>query len=341
MDASQVSMWLPQGFADKVQADPWRGKFCFFDATQRGDMYHIRAWQVLGKGNADEAGTGGSTWHPPTIICNYVPKGERKSNEATVDYITEIIPKATWTFITRWSWEELTNPKLQDTRHRPTKYDSDYPCDTSSLVLSSMNKKKSFGPSECTDGIKESGNRDRSPRVRLPQNRKKQFNIIIENMMKVDVSSNGELESKLDHSYETVFPPRDAGGRKRAVILWRDTAVAGGPYPELNTGAESAKQMTGILKSLGLDVCFIDVAKADLPSKALEGAHCTKTPYFKDTVLESTLWPPESSGRDREAFWVKRAYKEGWFNLVVGLRSGALDSMTFLGIPTVSIVSDR
>lgn len=339
-------MWLPQGFADRVQATPWSGKFCFFDATQRGDMYHIRAWQVLKQGIAKEAGAVGSPWHPPTIICNYVPKGESKSNEATVDYITEIIPKDTWTFVTRWSWDELTNPQLQDHRHRPTKYDSDYPGDKSTLVQSSMDKSKSIGPSECTDGIKPSGQTDRPGR--LPPNRKKQFNIVIENMVKVNLTSNAALESQLDRSYETVFPPRKAG-RKLAVILWRDTLASGGPYPELNTGAESAKQLVDTLDSLGLDACFIDVAKSALPSKVLQKAHCGRNPYFKEAVLESNLWPPQSSARDREACWIQRAYKpeEGkeskdrWFDLVIGLRSGALDSMTFLGIPTVSIVSGR
>lgn len=343
MPDSQVSMWLPRGFYDKVQASPWSGKFCFFDATQRGDMYHIRAWQVLEKGKAAEAKTGGRPWHPPTIICNYVPKEESKSNEATVDYITEIIPKETWTFVTRWSWAELTNPKHQDPRHRPTKYDGDYPCDTGTLGRSSMNSEKSIGPSECTDGIKASGRVDRE----TPQHptRKKQFNIIPEKMVKVDVSRNQALLDQLNRSYETIFLPKKPGARKRAVILWRDTLASGGPYPELNTGADSAKQLVDTLDSLGLDACFIDVARTALPPKVLEKAHCSKTPYFKEAVLESNLWP-ESTARDREACWVKRAYKpeegkEGWFDLVVGLRSGALDSMTFLGIPTVSIVSGR
>lgn len=330
-------MWLPRGFVDKVQARPWNGKFCFFDATQRGDMYHIRAWQVLQKGKADEAGAGGSTWHPPTIIYNYVPKGESISNEATVDYITEIIPKETWTFITRWSWDKLTDPNRQDPRHQSTKYDSDYPCDTRTLDRSSMDSKLSIGPSECTDGIQGSSNLDRQSKQ--PPQRKKQFNIIPENMVKVNLNSNEALLRQLDRSYETHFPVKKTGDRKRAVILWRDTLASGGPYPELNTGAESAKQLVVMLKSLGLDACFIDVAKAAMPSKVLEGAHCGATPYFKDAVLESNLWP-QSTARDREACWVKRAYKEGWFHLVVGLRSGALDNMTFLGIPTVSIVSD-
>lgn len=272
---------------------------------------------------------------PPTIICNYVPKGERRSNEATVDYITEIIPKETWTFVTRWSWEELTDPKRHDSRHQPTKYDSNYPCDTSILDESSMNIKLSIGPSECTDGIQTSG------QLKQPLNRGKQFNMIPQNMVKVDVNSNVALLRQLDRSYETIFPNKKTRGRKLAVILWRDTLASGGPYPELNTGAESARQLVDMLASFPLDVCFIDVAKAAMPPKVLEKAHCGKTPYFKDAVLESDLWPPESTARDREACWVKRAYQEGWFNLVVGLRSGALDNMTFLGIPTVSIVSGR
>lgn len=328
-------MWLPRGFVDKVQ--PWSGKFCFFDATQRGDMYHIRAWQVLEKGKADEAIPVGSTWHPPTIICNYVPKGESRSNEATVDYITEIIPKDTWTFVTRWSWDELTDPKRHDSRHQPTKYDSVYPCDTSTLDQSSMDSKLSIGPSECTDGIQASGQVDRR---KQPPNLRKQFNIIPQNMVNVDVNSNEALLHQLDRSYETVFPNKNTRDRKLAVILWRDTLASGGPYPELNTGAESARQLVDILASLPLDVCFIDVARAAMTPKVLEKAHCGKTPYFKDAVLESSSWP-ESTARDREACWVKRAYKEGWFDLVVGLRSGALDNMTFLGIPTVSIVSGR
>lgn len=328
MDPSQVSMWLPRGFSNEVQSSPWRGKYCFFDATQRGDMYHIRAWQALQKGKVD-----GGAWHPPAIIYNYVPTtiGDKKSNETTVDYITEIIPQETWKFVTRWSWEELTRRSAKVPTPETTKYDRGSSRDDSILEWVSINS-KSIGPSECTEAIRASADNQRS-------HQKKEFTIIPENMVNVKVD-NRELLDQLDDSYKSCLPDKGIRRSKVAVILWRDTLASGGPYPELNTGAESAKQLISMLKSFGLHVAFIDVAAKDMRGVLESGVHCGETPYYMNAVLKSNLWP-ESSGRDREAFWVKRAYEKERFDLVVGLRSGALDNMTFLGIPTVSIVSVR
>lgn len=336
MNTSKDSMWLPRGFAGEVQADPWNGKYCFFDATQRGDMYHIRAWQTLQKGKA----VVGGAWHPPTIIYNYIPAGEKNSNETTVEYITEIIPQGTWKFVTRWSWEKLTDDKAGTPTHEATKYD-DGSRDNSTLEWAGIGNKLSIGPSECTDGIRDSADRQRTDKKE-----KKEFTIIPENMVKVNPDSK-ELLNQLDLSYKTSLPEKATPDRKVAIILWRDTLASGGPYPELNTGARSANQLITMLKSFGIDVAFIDVAKTAL-EKAMKdvgevlepGVHCGETPYFAHAVLKSNLWP-QSAARDREAFWVKRAYDQKRFDLVVGLRSGALDNMTFLGIPTVSIVSVR
>lgn len=323
-------MWLPRGFVGEVQAAPWKGKYCFFDATQRGDMYHIRAWQTLQKGKAG----GGDAWHPPTIIYNYIPTTtkEQKSNESTVEYITEIIPQGTWKFVTRWSWKELTGDSVEAPTQETTKYDHGALGNNSTFERASMNNKLSIGPSECTEDIRDSADSQRP-------NQKKEFTIIPENMVKVNPDSR-ELLDQLDLSYKTFLPDKATRGRKVAVILWRDTLASGGPYPELNTGAESARQLITMLNSFDFDIAFIDVAAEEMRDVLEPGECCGETPYYTLPVLNSNLWP-ESAVRDRQAFWVKRAYDQERFDLVVGLRSGALDNMTFLGIPTVSIVSVR
>ncbi|KAJ8607503.1 hypothetical protein MRB53_040275 [Persea americana] len=327
-------VWLPDDFAGKVNAFESKEKnniYGFFDATQRGDMYHIRAWQILQKiRNPDNA-----AWHPPTIIHGYKPrKPETKGdNETVVEYITELIPPGTPLFVTTWSWADMTNeaqkPAVTDAKYNSHPISADKI--TWTLARQRQNPsedKKAHGPSECTEDLQVWAARN-SPTTLAPD--------LLKNMVKLceaDFAEHPTLLHDLDQALPSYFPVTQPK-KPVALILWRNTSIAGGPYPELNTGIDSARQIIGILNNLNIIPAFIDVSEAEVATIRGLGAHCSDHPYFK----YSTAGWPTSSVRDHEAFWMQRAFAKNHFQMAIGARSGALDLLTFLGVPTVSLVS--
>lgn len=131
----------------------------------------------------------------------------------------------------------------------------------------------------------------------------------------------------------TIFPPLPKSGDTRkpvALILWRNAATSGGPYPELNTGVESLAQMSAILTNLGITPAVVDVGNGDERAK-IKAIHppimCSDKAYYKADSLKPDVWtqPKPHSSRDVEAYFIQQAYQQGYFHCAIGMRSGALD----------------
>lgn len=328
-------MWAPRDFASAVENFQSKDKnnfYGFFDATQRGDMYHVRAWQILQQiRNKDNA-----AWHPPTIIHGYRARKpeSRGDNETVVEYIKELIPAGTPLFVTTWSWTDMITEA-----HKPVVTDATYngqPIHTDDIIwtaarerLNPSNDKKAQGPSECTDDIQSWAAKNAQP----PE--KSLAPDLFEYMVKLSAEDfQPAILHALDQALPSYFPPVTQPRKPVALVLWRNTLIAGGPYPELNTGAESARQTIAILNGINIVPAFIDVSEVEVGTIRSFGAHCSDHPYFKYSTAD---WPT-SSTRDREAFWVQRAFALKHFDMAIGARSGALDLLTFLGVPTVSFV---
>jgi hypothetical protein len=125
------------------------------------------------------------------------------------------------------------------------------------------------------------------------------------------------------------------------LFLYRDTGTsdAMGVYPELDTG-NAIKEIRDIVDKfpkhgndkLQIISCGLKVAPQNASSPKGElgigeyWKHIPKLPHGE-----------KSSARDVEAYFLDWSYKQGYYRMASGFRSGALDLFTFMGIPSVSI----
>jgi hypothetical protein len=115
--------------------------------------------------------------------------------------------------------------------------------------------------------------------------------------------------------------------QKTVLILFRDTGSLGGAYPELDSG-DAIKDFVFFVSSLAMTPMLAGNPKLDSKFPSIGEYWLLLTPLVKDTELPK---------RDVEAYFMKWAHQKGYFDMVLGFRSGVLDSFTFLGIPTVSV----
>lgn len=118
--------------------------------------------------------------------------------------------------------------------------------------------------------------------------------------------------------------------QKTILVLHRDSGKEkDGPYPEYDTG-EALAQITSIIagqKSEKGTIKLFPVVSGKVVSTLSNIGE-----YW--THLRTV---PGVTKRDIEAYFLKWAYEQGWYHMVVGFRSGGLDLFTLMGIPTLSI----
>ncbi|KAJ6103554.1 hypothetical protein N7486_003776 [Penicillium sp. IBT 16267x] len=101
--------------------------------------------------------------------------------------------------------------------------------------------------------------------------------------------------------------PKPNSEQRTILVLHRDSGKGkDGPYPEYDTGE-----------------ALVQIVIVSTPNI---GQYWTRL----GTVHGVTK-------RDVEAYFLKWAYEQGWYHMVVGFRSGGLDLFTLMGIPTLSI----
>ncbi|KAJ5536684.1 hypothetical protein N7513_009870 [Penicillium frequentans] len=123
--------------------------------------------------------------------------------------------------------------------------------------------------------------------------------------------------------------PKPNSDQRTILVLHRDSGRGKeGPYPEYDTG-EALAQIVSIIaaqKSSKGTMALFPVTSGQVVSTPNIGQYWTRL----GTVHGVTK-------RDIEAYFLKWAYEQGWYHMVVGFRSGGLDLFTLMGIPTLSI----
>ncbi|KAJ5785868.1 uncharacterized protein N7503_011080 [Penicillium pulvis] len=133
--------------------------------------------------------------------------------------------------------------------------------------------------------------------------------------------------------------PKPNSDQRTILVLHRDSGKGkDGPYPEYDTGEALAQIIFFFSSSLPnitlrtILYCFhflshiFPVTSGQVVSTPNIGQYWTRL----GTVHGVTK-------RDIEAYFLKWAYEQGWYHMVVGFRSGGLDLFTLMGIPTISI----
>jgi hypothetical protein len=140
----------------------------------------------------------------------------------------------------------------------------------------------------------------------------------------------------LGKSFSELAPqifPKLKGGTKHVLILHRDTGAGGGAYPELDSG-DAIDDFAHLVDKVSTEETPL--------SPLLVGNKPTKDDKFpsigqywlrlKDLVDHTKL--PK---REIEAYFMKWAFANNYFHMVLGFRSGMLDFYTLIGVPTVSV----
>ncbi|KAL1966241.1 hypothetical protein VTN77DRAFT_4793 [Rasamsonia byssochlamydoides] len=261
----------------------------------------------------------------PHPICIYdYDTSDKKKTDDCVDYLTRIARrKDQGIFVVPWGRDTLTGETvpasvdgcklnlrpLNDTDNPPAHY------------LQSRKNLQYIGEGQATMNIYKSCN--------------DKINTIPSAMA---IISNPTMEGQLKASFASKDPfAKLALPKPTILVLYRDTGKLGGAYPELDSDTQG----------------IIDIAEAiaKLPKgendTSLSVVLCGNSDAIKDT--KGNVYPSigpywlnlptdtQEPKRDVEAYFLKWAYETGYFQMVVGFRSGVLDLFTFLGIPTVSI----
>lgn len=132
-----------------------------------------------------------------------------------------------------------------------------------------------------------------------------------------------------------IFPKLEEGERG-ALVMFRDTGANGGPYPELDSG-KAIEQLAKLVKDQGFTPVICGKPQIfEYFGEWNEKPHTIKEYYNElHDIKSNAKVKSKASERDIDALFMKQAFEDGKFKLVLGFRSGALD--LFIGIPTVSI----
>lgn len=123
---------------------------------------------------------------------------------------------------------------------------------------------------------------------------------------------------------------------RHVLVLHRDTGCTdpNGAYPELDTGAALSQLVTMInaQKDFSTTISLKAITAGGPAGPNSIGQYWTKLAPVVATFRRHNV-----TKRDIEADFLLWAHNQGYFSMAVGFRSGALDLLTFMGIPTLSI----
>ncbi|KAI2620968.1 hypothetical protein GGS26DRAFT_570043 [Hypomontagnella submonticulosa] len=324
---SNIRIWLPQNFIEGSA-----GIVYMMNAAHRGDMYHMRASMALYP-PADEAAdkdVDKATYKPFGVVLHSYKKGP---TDQLVDYITQLaLAQGRKVFTTEWDYEILRGIKLNV-------FADNEGCvpgcklDGQRIKATEFNQSKinveSVSESGCTRFIKRRVDQD--PR---------RLNDLPGKMAQLTPEQATSLEGRFRELSPFRLLHKKTENTQNVLLLHRDSGMKfRGAYPELDSGAAlwdlatMMEQISGeyMPKDVGkkLNVIFCGASAEQLNDRANSiGQYWTDLEPIKINGV---------STRDIEAHFFRWAYREGYFQMVVGFRSGSLDLFTFLGIPTVSI----
>ncbi|KAH0352646.1 hypothetical protein KCU83_g3354, partial [Aureobasidium melanogenum] len=134
-------------------------------------------------------------------------------------------------------------------------------------------------------------------------------------------------------------PP--ASTRRNVLVLRRDTGkTLGGAYPELDSG-DAPWDIVGTVGTLTNTAGAVQLMPILCGNVTDPHGRITTTGAYWDALENvGSTYKPLLPQRCNEAAFLDWAYRQGYFDMVIGFRNGALDIFTFLGIPTVSIGND-
>lgn len=290
-------VWMPKNFAKDGET------IYYMSALHRGDMYHIRAAMQLA--------------HRSVYLFD-APKSASPSTQAVVDYLARsALKNKNHIFAAPWNMaaaESRTKPKKPD----GTDYGaSDYSLDQGKTTPGELVR-------QSISSISERGATAEIEQV-TPMHK-----AILDGMAILEPASVTKLKNDFADLFKNTWKIK--ADKPRILIMYRDSGAVSGVYPELDSGP-------AIIEINDLLSNFPEKGGSKL--KLLTAGNKTKVSDIETigeywTDLKPKI-PKGETARDVEAYFMKWAHDNGYFKMGLSFRSGALDLLTFMGIPTVSI----
>jgi len=315
--------WLPQNFnqAGLVAKGTKFGSYFQMSATHRGDMYHIRA-----------ALTASANIGKPRCVLLY--DCTKDLTEQLEDYLVQAveqinIAKKIQTHIVRVSWgfDQLKDETAKPTRGLCLLNRSEEVKAEDLVFLTKLGYNTEGGATSlfCKALLQ--------PNSGLPLDMamvgdKAQVTALYQDFQKVQAVSAPDFATP-------VFEAK-AAKTKAVLVLHRDSGQQGGPYPELDTGKALKDILAVIDKQPSFQgVKLVPVVCGRVAQKDVSPWHSTGEYWKRLKPLVKKYSLPDRSVDTAFLWWAYNTM--GFFDMVIGFRSGALDLFTFMGIPTVSI----
>ncbi|KAK3389745.1 hypothetical protein B0H63DRAFT_518976 [Podospora didyma] len=329
---ASISIVIPTELKQEIRGKP----IFLLNANNRGDMYHIRVARSLKPGPLIIYGCNDNTKELQEYCSQIQPRTAMGTSPNHVIFTSSDRPGAVdkdtvYKFNgTTFSKKELTDPaKIKVTTET---IDEKYVITEDKATAIIAGELGKLSPITTTD----------------PKEKKVESKQTMEFLTRIRMSTalldenqrsclDVEFKKTTGNPFVTKFGtvPNDNNQTSigtRVLILHRDSGVQpDGPYPELDTGA-ALSELVAIINTKG--------HKAIVAGDAEANGAWTIGKYWKHPVWKTVADYEILKGvgkRDRVAYMLEWAYRKGYFKMAVGFRSGVLDMLSFLGVPTVSI----
>ena len=290
----------------------------YMSAKHRGDMYHMRAaMQLLGGDHS---------------LVLYETDWVNPNKRATQD-IEDYLARSTrhnqkTTFFVPWKPEKILGKKRLDATDLNNCYVNGRKLDLNPAQYR-RTKVTVIGEGDTTTQIKRA---NKTAAV---------LEKIREGMFLLQPSTKTYLNEQLKNVFEDAWGVKLDKQKTTILALYRDTGQnPGGAYPEFDTGngIDVIRSIGKVLPAGGPQIRVLSCGTKDDNQKPGIGFYWEALPKVDAVKANGDPKDEDVTKRDIEAYFIYWAFQVGqYYQMALGLRSGALDLFTLMGIPTMSI----
>lgn len=288
-------------------------------ATHRGDMYHLRAAMQSENGKFSLV-LYDTDWKDP----------KKRRTQDTEDYLARSTYRnGKTTFFVPWKKKKFLGNTVIDGDNLKNCY------------VDGAKLKEDADLYKMTD-VTAIGEGDATERIRNAVNNAQDLERIREGMFLLQPKTKTYLDEIFDNIFDNTWGIKPDPNKTTILAMYRDTGKnPGGAYPEFDTG-KGIEAIRTIAEKIPHDVePQIRVLSCGRENESKEiglGSYWTKLPKPNIVKQHCDTKDTEVTTRDIEAYFMYWGFQvKAYYQMAMGLRSGAFDLFTFMGIPTVSI----
>ncbi|RYP65029.1 hypothetical protein DL770_009085 [Monosporascus sp. CRB-9-2] len=290
----------------------------YMSAKHRGDMYHMRAAMQLPDGNFS------------LVLYETDWVNPKRATQDTEDYLARSTRRnERTTFFVPWKNEKVLGVKdLDDT-------------DLNNCYVNGVKLELDAGQYRLMN-VRVIGEGDSTERIRDADKTTQVLEKIREGMFLLQPTTKTYLNGQLENVFEVKWGVQLDKTKTTILAMYRDTGQnPGGAYPEFDTGngIDVIRTIAGkVLHDGEPQIRVLSSGTEDGNQKPGIGFYWDAIPKVDAVKANGDKKDEDVTKRDIEAYFLYWASQvKPYYQMALGLRSGAMDLFTFMGIPTMSI----